>query len=92
MDIELPSVSYFIPMEELHWIAARARALACMESACGHRLARTFYTWRSATVILAAIEAAAVLRAESDSLASLLANARVRILELSEPLPRVLWV
>ena len=73
-------------MEELHWIAARARVGTCLTSACGQRLTRAFYTWRHVSALLAA----SFLLAENASLASLLANARVHILELREP-TSLLW-
>ena len=70
-------------MEELHWIAARARAITCLESARGHHLTRFLYIWKNAAALLAGAEAEYLSRSESASLASLLANARVRIVELS---------
>lgn len=70
-------------MEELHWIAARARALVCLSNARGHALSRSFYQWRQTTILIACVEKEYSMYAENASLASLLANARVQVVELT---------
>jgi len=77
-------------MEELHWIATRARALLCLSNARGHAISRSFYQWRQTTILLACIEKECSMYAENASLASLLANARVQIVELTCQMSRVI--
>lgn len=81
-------------MEELHWIAARARVLVCVANARDYRLSRALAQWRQASAVVSFAQHEALLRAENASLASLLANARVKIVELTceDRRSRVLWV
>ena len=70
-------------VEELHRIAACAQLLRCARAAHAHRLGRALVVWRAASVRLVDADAHARLDAECASLASRLANAKVRLAQLS---------
>lgn len=68
--------------DELHAIAAAARVGACTAHARRTRLARTLTHWRQKATLLAFAEHHATQAAEIAALASMLANARVTIVQL----------